>query len=536
MIGMRLDKWLIDKELGRGGMGRVYLAHEEGSGKQAALKVLSVELAQETGFLHRFQREIDVLSQLSHPNIVRFYESGSKDGHFYFAMEYVDGANFEQLLLERGRLPWKEVLDAALQICPALKHAHDRGVIHRDLKPPNLMRTAQGDVKLTDFGIAKVFAAQHLTTTGGVVGTAEFLSPEQAAGKQATKRSDLYSLGAVLYNLLTGRPPFNGNTSAELLHKHLYAQFDRPQKVVPEIPHDLDEVVCQLLEKDPAHRPADGLVLQRQLDSIRRKMERKAQLTRLSGLNDKTVADNKTDDQPDAGPGSATLMSQLVRQELDRQNQGGTFNRLLNRPVVLLPSFLICVALIIWGFWPRSGRSAEELYAEGSRLKASPQRVDREKAWTEYLEPLNRLYPDNPHRQEVERWRQEFEDQKTLERALAGVKGTGAVTEAQQLYLQGLRACTLGDAPTAQRVWRNLVLVFQGAEEEQRWVELAESGLKELNAKAPSTHDTEGAIRQALERARKLRSLGKATEAAEIEQALRELYPDQPLVKELKKP
>jgi serine/threonine protein kinase len=270
MIGARLDKWIIDRELGRGGMGRVYLAHEQASGRPVALKILSAELAQEAGFLHRFEREIEVLGQLNHPNIVRFFESGSKDGLFYFAMEYVEGDNFEQLLHERGRIPWKEVLDAALQICPALKHAHDRGIVHRDIKPPNLLRTAEGIVKLTDFGIAKVFAAQHLTNTGGVVGTAEFLSPEQAAGKQASKRSDLYSLGAVLYNLLTGRPPFTGQSGAELMHKHLYAQFDRPQKLVPDIPHDVDELVCQLLEKDPAHRPGDGLVLQRQLDSIRR--------------------------------------------------------------------------------------------------------------------------------------------------------------------------------------------------------------------------------------------------------------------------
>src|SRR5437588_3978265 len=160
-------------------------------------------------------------------------------------MEYVPGDNFEQLLLQHGRLPWKEVLDAALQICPALKHAHDRGIVHRDIKPPNLLRDPAGIIKLTDFGIAKVFAARHLTNTGGVVGTAEFLSPEQASGKQATKRSDLYSLGVVLYTMITGRTPFEGQGTADILHKHLYAQFDPPKKIVPEIPYELDEIVSQ---------------------------------------------------------------------------------------------------------------------------------------------------------------------------------------------------------------------------------------------------------------------------------------------------
>src|SRR5262249_13901552 len=156
--------------------------------------------------------------------------------------------SFEQILHRQGRVPWPDVLDAALQICPALKHAHDRGIIHRDLKPPNLLRTLEGVIKLTDFGIAKLFAAQQLTSTGGVVGTAEYLSPEQAAGKIATKRSDLYCLGVVLYTLLTGRTPFEGLTAADLLHKHLYGQFDRPQALVPDLPHDLDDIVCQLLE------------------------------------------------------------------------------------------------------------------------------------------------------------------------------------------------------------------------------------------------------------------------------------------------
>src|SRR5271167_4696458 len=134
----------------------------------------------------------------------------------------------------------------ALQVCPALKHVHDHGVIHRDLKPANILRTAAGVIKLTDFGIAKVFAQGNLTATGGVVGTAEYLSPEQAAGKPVSKRSDLYSLGTVLYTLVIGLPPFQGETFVDLLHKHRYAQFDPPAKVLPDLPYEIDEVICQL--------------------------------------------------------------------------------------------------------------------------------------------------------------------------------------------------------------------------------------------------------------------------------------------------
>src|SRR5262249_12251608 len=245
--------------------------------ERVAVKVLTAALAQDPGFELRFRREVEVLRQLDHPNVVRYYESGTHDGHSFFAMEYVDGTDFEDLLHEHGSLPWPAGL--ALQVSLALKHAHDRGVIHRDLKPSNLLRATDGTVKLTDFGIAKVFAGTHLTATGGVVGTAEYLSPEQAVGKPVSKRSDLYSLGVVLYTLLTGRTPFEGETLVDLLHKHRYAQFDLPRKLVPDLPHDLETVVCQLLAKDPAERPADGLVLHRQLDRIRRKLERKARNT-----------------------------------------------------------------------------------------------------------------------------------------------------------------------------------------------------------------------------------------------------------------
>jgi serine/threonine-protein kinase len=525
MIGTQLGKWVIAKELGRGGMGRVYLAHAQSSGQPAALKVLSVELAQESGFLERFHREIEVLGKLSHPNIVRFYESGVHDGIYYFAMEYVAGDNFEQLLHQQGRLPWKEVLDAALQICPALKHAHDRGIVHRDIKPPNLLRTAVGEVKLTDFGIAKVFAARHLTHTGGVVGTAEFLSPEQAAGKQATKRSDLYSLGAVLYNLLTGRAPFEGASTVEVLHKHLYAQFDRPQKLVPEIPHDLDEVICQLLEKDPSRRPADGLVLHRQFDSVRRKLERKAHLTSVSGPSDRTVVENQEAAGNGGEAGPATLMSHLMREELNRQKQGSTLGQWLNRPWVIVPLFLTCVGLLIWSF-ARPGPSAEELFKSGSDLMTSPEPADWDQAWGKFFEPLNRTFPNHPYRQEVEAYRQWIEDRAALRRALAGVKASASTSEAQRFYLRGRRLCEEGDAKAAERTWRNLVAAFGEIETEARWVKLAEAGLAWLNSNPPAKEAKNGSIQEAIARVRRLRAEGKLEEAKTIARSLEALYPE----------
>src|SRR5262245_39326063 len=344
MIGGRLGNWVIDRELGHGGMGHVYLAHEEPGGRRAALKVLAAELARESGFLQRFQREIDVLKTLDHPNIIRFYEAGSQDGNFFYAMEYVEGSTYEQLLHERGRLEWHEVLDLALQVCPALKHAHDRGVIHRDIKPSNLMRAADGAVKLADFGIAHVFAGDHLTATGGVVGTGEYLSPEQASGKPVTKRSDLYSLGVVLYTLVTGRTPFQGDNIVDLLHQHRYGQFDKPGRLVPDLPHELDEVICRMLEKDPARRPPDAGVLAKQLDSLQRKLDRKGEQTEAGVAADRTLA-NRPQPRAESREGPATFASRVVRQELEAEKHGGPVRQFFNRPVVLVALLLVCVEI-----------------------------------------------------------------------------------------------------------------------------------------------------------------------------------------------
>jgi serine/threonine-protein kinase len=516
MIGDRLGKWVIYKELGRGGMGRVYLAQEELSGRQAALKVLAAELAQDAGFLHRFQRETETLSQLDHPGIVRFYEAGLENGLYFYAMEYVEGQSLEEILLEQGRLGWKVILDIALQLCPALKHVHDHGIIHRDIKPPNILITARGQVKLTDFGIAKVFASTHLTATGGIVGTAEFLSPEQAAGKPVTKRSDLYSLGVVLYTLFTGRTPFEGHTFVDLLHKHRYAQFDRPQKVVPDIPYELDEIVCQLLAKDPAARPADCLVLGRQLESIRRKLERKGRATEAGHAHDATAADNKPGSVSGGEVGPATLMSRLMREELRREKQGSPLGRAFNSVWVLLPLALLCLGVIVWTFWPAS---PETLFERGAELMKSRSLADKERAWQDYLEPLEKNHPDHPYKKEV------AELQRQLEAARKGDEPAAApsISEAQRFFLRGQRLQLDGKSEDARRVWQNLTTVFKGTESAKEWVRRAEKGLAELNDAAVARARWEP-VRAALKRAAELRDQGKLEEAERIWSALEALY------------
>jgi eukaryotic-like serine/threonine-protein kinase len=532
MIGSRLGNWRIVKELGRGGMGRVYLADreggEEGTPSQAAVKVLSAELALDDGFLRRFQREIEALRQLNHSGIVRFYDSGAQDGHYYYVMEYVHGRDFEELMAERGRLPWQEVLDLALQATPALKHAHDRGIIHRDLKPSNLLRgdlppgeVGYGPVKLTDFGIAHVFARPHLTATGGIIGTAEYLSPEQAAGKPVTKRSDFYSLGVVLYTLLVGRTPFAGDSSVELLHKHRYAQFERPSKLVPEIPPDLEQVVCQLLDKEPANRPPDGMVLNRQLESIRRKLERKQSVTSaITGEGPTRVEDVAT--RFGGGPGPATLMSELMRQELDRQNRGGAVSRFFHKPLVLATLLVVCVGLIVWGTWPLS---AETMYRRGEELMRQEDPSDWDTAFQKYFEPLEEKYPDHQYKDQIQQFRAKVEEHRTQAKAERQAKHDGPMSEAQWFYARGVRLRQEGDEKGAQDVWRKLTIAFQGVPAEEPWVKLAEEKLDHVGAQNEGERRWR-AVRSALQRARDLRREEKVAEANAIYDALEKLYAD----------
>jgi serine/threonine-protein kinase len=524
MIGARLGPWVIDEELGRGGMGHVYRAHGDpapaGRPAVVAVKILAAELAAEAGFLQRFRREIEILRKLDHPNIVRFFEAGEQGGRYYFAMEYVDGPSLQTAREEKEKLAWPEVLELALQIAPALKHAHDRGVIHRDVKPSNLLRASSGAVKLSDFGIASLFASRHLTVTGGIVGTAEYLSPEQAAGKPVTRRSDLYSFGVVLYTLLTGRTPFEGEV-LDLLHKHRFAQFDRPGRLAPEIPADFDDIVCELLEKDPSRRPADGMVLYRRLDRLRRKIEYRTSAGFHDAPTNPGLAPGAT--APSGHEGPATLMSRLMREELDRQKQGGPVKRLLNHPWVLLALFLLTLGTIVWTFWPAS---PEALFRRGAALMASDDPDEWQRAWREYLGPLQEKYPDGPHREELDEFRRKIDAWEADRKAAESVRDLDRMSEAQWFFQEGLRRQQRGDEDGARRVWRALVAAFREVPSEGRWVGLAEKELGKGPGEKPAVERKWGPVREAVRRAKELQAEGKAREAKEILDALGELYRD----------
>jgi len=246
-------RYRIMRKLGAGGMANVYLAEDQELGRRVAIKILNDRHANDDQFIERFRREAKNAAGLSHPNIVSIYDRGEAEGTYYIAMEYLDGRSLKELIVSRGPAPINVAIDYARQILAAVRFAHRHGIVHRDIKPHNVLVDAEGRLKVTDFGIARAGASQ-MTEAGSIIGTAQYLSPEQAKGAPVDQTSDLYSVGVVLYELLTGAVPFSGDTPVEIAMKHLSAVPPAPSQLRAEIPRDLDMVVMRALAKDPAER------------------------------------------------------------------------------------------------------------------------------------------------------------------------------------------------------------------------------------------------------------------------------------------
>jgi eukaryotic-like serine/threonine-protein kinase len=258
LIGRTFDKrYVIVRKLGSGGMADVYLAEDQELGRRVALKLLDDRHASDEQFVERFRREAQSAAGLNHPSIVSIFDRGYAEGTYYIAMEFLDGRTLKELLVKNGPTPVPIAIDYARQILGALAFAHRNGIVHRDIKPHNIVVGGDGRLKVTDFGIARSGASQ-MTEAGSIVGTAQYLSPEQARGAPVDPRSDLYSLGIVLYEMLTGRVPFTGETPVEIAMKHLSQVPEPPSKIRSGVPHDLDAIVMRALAKDPEQRYASA--------------------------------------------------------------------------------------------------------------------------------------------------------------------------------------------------------------------------------------------------------------------------------------
>ena len=252
------DRYQIIKTLGVGGMANVYLAHDTILDRNVAVKVLRGDLATDEKFVRRFQREALSASSLSHPNIVEMYDVGEDDGQYYIVMEFVDGKTLKQVLKQRGHLSVTEVIDIMSQLTDGMAHAHDAYIIHRDIKPQNIMILSNGMIKITDFGVATALNSTQLTQTNSVMGTVHYLPPEQAQGKGSTIRSDIYSMGIMMYELLSGLVPYKGDNAVEIALKHLKEPLPSIRKVSSSIPQSIENVIIRATAKNPKNRYADA--------------------------------------------------------------------------------------------------------------------------------------------------------------------------------------------------------------------------------------------------------------------------------------
>jgi beta-lactam-binding protein with PASTA domain/tRNA A-37 threonylcarbamoyl transferase component Bud32 len=260
-------RYRILRKLGSGGMANVYMAEDEDLGRRVAIKILNERYAHDELFNERFRREAKSAAALSHPNIVSIYDRGEADGIPYIAMEVIEGRSLKELILTRGPLPVGQAIDYAKQILGALRFAHRHGIIHRDIKPHNTLLGNENRLKVTDFGIARAGASQ-MTEVGSIMGTAQYLSPEQARGAPVAAASDIYSLGIVLYEMLTGQVPFTGDTAVEIAMKHLNEPPKPPSTLRPELTRELDQVVLRALAKTPEDRYQTADELQEDLDRV----------------------------------------------------------------------------------------------------------------------------------------------------------------------------------------------------------------------------------------------------------------------------
>ena len=520
----RIGPYHIEAQLGAGGMGTVYLGKHDETGQLAAVKVLPASMAREQGFVARFNREIEAMRQVSsaNSNIVALYDSGEDHGTYYYAMEYVPGETLTSRIEREKRIPWRDVIDIGTQICKALKAAHNAGIIHRDLKPSNLIIREDGVVKLADFGIAQVFASNKLTMTGGILGTAEYMSPEQAQGKRATRQSDIYSLGALLYVMLTGRPPFTGKTTLEIAQKHKFGQFDSPRRIVPEIPHWLDEVVCQCLAKKPEDRYPDAYVLGLRLQEIPRKVDLSKSEGMLAGSRvDSTSETEAAHGGVDPAAIGGTFVRDMMRAELEKQEHRGLLNRWFDNVWVLLTLLLLLLIGTAWLFL-NSRPTPEKLFARGESLMSRPAGPAWDAAQTQCFQPLLE--------EDAELWQprvQPYLDriaEYQLERTLLdqpSLNSSSPSDEPEQILRRARVLEQMGDFEAAREQLEALLVLLGDSPDYAAPRQLAQRMLEQIKTPEPRQIEFLEAV---LIRAAQLEESGKQDEADRVREAIKRLY------------
>jgi hypothetical protein len=401
LIGKELGPYLVDKELGSGAMGTVFRAKNKKNGERVAIKLMSLALGTNENAVKRFKREVDIIKQLDHPNIVKYINSGRYHKSPFIIMELIEGESLDHILHRRTRLPWEEVANIGIDLCAALQHAHDQGIIHRDLKPSNLMILKDGTVKLTDFGIAKDADVTALTAANSTVGTAAYMSPEQCRGlRETSHKTDLYSMGIMFYELLTGRKPFVGETPMEVFLQHANkTDYKRPAEIVMEVPIWLNTLVDQLMEKEPAKRPLNARAVAESLQLIKQKIETQ----RSAGVDaatkrkvDRASGDKKLDEEDKDA--ARVMLGKKKKTKVTPFYAKGWFTILALTLVAVLAGAGIYFTFL-------RTPDAETLYGSAETMLKSDGKAAREGPIADFL----RYYPKHDKAGQVQAWADQYD-------------------------------------------------------------------------------------------------------------------------------
>lgn len=571
----QLGPYRVERVLGRGGMGAVYAGVGE-SGERVALKILQPDLAADENFRERFQAEIESLKKLRHPRIVELFGYGEQDGNLFYAMELVEGGSLQDELARGRRFQWRDVTRIAIDICQALKHAHDHGVIHRDLKPANLMLDSEERVKLTDFGIAKLFGARSHTAHGGVMGTADFMAPEQAEGQPATARCDLYSLGCVMFALLAGHPPFRGKSLAEVVHQLRYVEPPRVRHFSWDVPAGLDETIDLLLRKDPQQRIPTALALGNRLQALLHSLS--VSPTASTGVEVLDVSNSPTIQYSSApvsqlpsyvDPGLAARSTAPMQNELDSSvasvATSGRPAKPTDRPtdaagsrfttvdkshfespdrssvtdpspwlLVFVTALFVVVAVTAGVYYWNHQPSADALYyainavADGDASEQSLPNVERQ------IDLFLQYYAADPRYAEVAALHEEIQLgrlKRALEAKSRSRRKSEVITAVERAYLEAIQLST--DNPElAVTHLRALIDLFAGATQDSkdatRCLRLARTKLEALETELSSRQSKDLPILEARLQDAKTLDASDPARAREIRDALIELYQDKP--------
>lgn len=351
MKGQKIsERYQVIKSIGEGGMANVYLAYDTILDRNVAIKLLRGDLASDEKFVHRFQREALSASSLNHPNIVEVYDVGEDGGDYYIVMEYIEGKHLKDLIKKRGKLTTSEVVDIMLQITDGMSIAHDSYIIHRDIKPQNIMILENGLVKITDFGIAMAMNATQLTQTNSVMGSVHYLPPEQANGNGSSLQSDIYSMGIVMYELLTGKLPFRGDNAVEIALKHLRESMPDIKEELPTIPNSIANIILKATAKNPKNRYTDAREMHEDLKTCmndERIKEARVVFKYSENNFDNTKVSKMLKETKKESTGEDPIAKQITKNDLKKQNKLLiTLASIFTGLVVIITSVVVLIPVI----------------------------------------------------------------------------------------------------------------------------------------------------------------------------------------------